>query len=327
MHNFDSVQLISKYLSKSNIYRIHQKKCIYYSNMNGMNWDGLRYFLAAAESGSLSSAAKTLGSNQPTVGRYIDALESALEVKLFQRSVKGLSLTEEGQYIYEQTQHIQNSVVKIERAVQGGKETVSGTARLSVPEGLGLEILTPSLDNFYQRYPHIKLIIDVSSTAANLTHGDADVALRLFRPEHADLVVKYLGKMKMGLFVSEKYKENYGLPSGLKDLYQHRVIAYGDQLSALPENKWLLEHSDESSRVLCSDSTMVRLKATVSGVGISIQPEVLIQTNSDLLQIFEKTPLPPHKVWLVYHKDLRHMARIRAVVDFISVCIGGLLAE
>ena len=289
--------------------------------MNSMNWDGFRYFTAAAGAGSLSSAANKLHSNQSTVGRHIDALEEALGVKLFQRSVKGLSLTEEGQAVFEQSQHIQNSIVKIQRIVQGGEATASGTVRLSLPEGLGQEVLIPALDSFYQLYPNVKLIFNVSATTANLTQGEADVAVRLFRPEEPDLVIKYLGEMKMGLYAAESYKENYGLPKLLRDVRKHRVITYGDQLSILPENQWLLNHSDEALRILCSDSTVTRFKATVSGVGLSLQPEVLAQTSPNLIRLFRSVKLPTHKVWLVYHKDLRHMSRIRAVVAFISNCL------
>ena len=286
--------------------------------MNIMNWDGLRYFLAAADAGSMTAAAKVLDSNQPTVGRHIDALELALGIKLFQRSVRGLSLTDEGRYIYEQSQQIHNTIVKINRSAQGAKETVSGKVRLSMPEGLSIEVLTPMLNDFYQLYPDIKLIFNVSHTTANITQGDADVAVRLFRPEESDLVVKYLGEMKMGLFASEKYKAAHGLPNKLSDLKQHKVITYDDQLSILPENQWLLEHSDKSKSILSSDSTINRLKATIAGIGISMQPLIMQQSNSELCQLFAKAPIPSHKVWLVYHKDLRHMMRIRAVVDFIS---------
>jgi len=286
--------------------------------MNNINWDGLRYFLAAAEAGSLSAAAKALNSNQPTIGRHIDALETTLGVKLFQRSVKGISLTEEGQAVFEQAEKIQRSVVKIQRVVQGGEDHASGTVRLSLPEGLGQELLIPALDKFYKAYPDVKLIFNVSATTANLTQGEADVAVRLFRPEEADLVIKDLGEMKMGLYASKKYEKNYGLPNKLKDLRQHKVITYGDHLSILPENQWLLNHTEESLRILSSDSTVTRFKATTSGVGISVQPVALSQTNKNLNRLFKAANLPAHKVWMVYHKDLRHMSRIRAVVDFIS---------
>ncbi len=294
--------------------------------MNSMNWDGFRYFIAAAEAGSLSAAAIALESNQSTVGRHIDALETALAIKLFQRSVKGLSLTEEGQVIYEQAQHIQNSVVKIQRVIQGGEATASGTVRLSLPEGLGQEILIPALEKFYQQYPQVKLIFNVSPTTANLTQGEADVAVRLFRPEEPDLVVKFLGEMKLGLYASESYKENFGLPGQLRDVRKHKVITYGDMLSILPENQWLLNHSEDALRILSSDSTVTRFKATVSGVGLSIQPQVLAQADTGLIHLFKSAKLPAHKVWLVYHKDVRHMSRIRAVVDFLSTCLGEVLA-
>lgn len=295
--------------------------------MNSMNWDGFRYFIAAAEAGSLSSAAKILQSNQSTVGRHIDALESTLAIKLFQRSVKGLSLTEDGQAIYEQALLIQSTVMKIQRAVPGVEENATGTVRLSLPEGLGQEVIIPALDSFYQQYPNVKLIFNVSATTANITQGEADITIRLFRPEESDLVVKYLSEMKMGLYASESYQKNYGLPSQLRDLRKHKVITYGDQLSILPENQWLLNHSDDALRILSSDSTVTRFKATVSGVGISLQPEVLAQTSPHLIRLFKSAKLPAHKIWLVYHKDVRHMSRIRAVVDFLSSCLGDVLKQ
>ena len=293
--------------------------------MNSMNWDGFRYFTAAAETGSLSSAAVLLGSNQSTVGRHIDTLEMSLGVKLFERSVKGLSLTGEGQVVYEQAQRIAGTVVKIQRLTQGGedlpKESVAGTVRLSLPEGLGQEVIIPALDRFYQSYPKIKLIFNVSATTANVTQGEADIAVRLFQPEEPDLVVKRLSEMRLGLYVSKTYEKGYGLPRQLRDLKKHKVICYGDVLSILPENQWLLEHSDESLRVLSSDSTVTRFKATVSGVGISLQPEVLADTSPDLIRLFRSVKLPAHQIWLVYHKDIMHMSRIRAVADFLSECL------
>ena len=293
--------------------------------MNSLNWDGFRYFIAVAKAGSLSAAAKMLDANQSTVGRHVDALELALDIKLFQRSVKGLSLTKEGQAVFEQSQHIQNAIAKVKRLVQGDEVTASGTVRLSLPEGLGQEVLIPALDNFYQQHPKVKLIFNMSATTANLRQGEADVSVCLFRPEEPGLIIKDLGEMKMGLYASESYNTNYGLPGQLRDVRKHRVITYGEQLSILPENQWLLNHSAESLRVLSSDSTVIRFKATVSGLGLSLQPEVLAQTNPNLIRLFKSAKLPAYKVWLVYHKDVQHMSRIRVVVDFISTCLGGVL--
>jgi DNA-binding transcriptional LysR family regulator len=290
-----------------------------------MNWDGFRYFTAAAEAGSLSAAATLLESNQSTIGRHIDTLESSLGIKLFRRSVKGLSLTKDGQAIYEQAKYIQNSVVRIQRLAQGAEVDASGTVRLSLPEGLSQEVLIPALDNFYQQYPNVKLVFNVSATTANLRQGEADVAVRLFRPEESDLVIKFLGEMTLGLYASSAYKENHGLPKQLKDIRKHKVIVYGEQLSILPENQWLLNHSEDALRILSSDSTVTRFKATASGVGLSLQPDVLAQTSPNLIRLFKSAQLPSHKVWLVYHEDVRKIPRIRAVVDFLSTCLSGVL--
>ena len=286
--------------------------------MNNINWDGLRYFLAAAEGGSLTVAAKKLDSNQPTVGRQIDALETALGIKLFQRSVKGLLLTDEGALVLEHAQSIQSVVVKIQRSVQGEDEEIGGTVRLALPEGLSIEVLVPVLPQFYSRHPNINLILNVSSNSANLTRGEADIAVRLFRSKEANLVTKLLGHMSLGIFASPDYIKNYGLPKKVGELKHHRIIAYGDQLSTLPENQWLADHSGASLRVLCSDSTIARLKATVAGVGISIQPRIFLRNKSGLVPVLEDVKLPEHEVWVVYHNDLRHLGRIRAVVNFIT---------
>lgn len=291
--------------------------------MNSINWDGFRYFLAVAESGSLSAAARVMGSNQPTVGRYVDALETDLGVKLFQRSVKGLLLTQEGRLVYEQSKAIHHSVVKIQRLSQDGADELSGTVRLSLPEGLAYEILVPSLEEFYRQYPEVNLVLDISSATANLTRGDADVALRLFRPDELDLVAKYLGEMKMGLYATSGYKKKYGLPLKINDLKNFRVIAYGDQLSQLPENDWLLENTDQALHVFNSDSTQARLKATLASAGISIQPDMIAGLYPELIRVFETIEIPGHKIWLVYHNDLRSVARVRAVIDFLSEKITG----
>ncbi len=285
--------------------------------MNTMNWDDFRFFVAAVEAGSLSGAAEALASNQSTVGRHIDALERALGVTLFQRSVKGLQLTGKGQAIFEQAQSISGSVMAIKRLAQSGEGVASGCVKLSLPEGLGQEVLIPMLDDFYRLYPDVKLVFNLSATTTNLRQDDADISIRLFRPEERDLDIRYLGDMKMGLYASASYEQSYGLPARLKDLRKFKVISYGEHLSILPENQWLLNHSTESLRVLHSDSTVTRFKATVSGIGISLQPAILAGTNPDLIRLFKAVKLPSHQVWLVCHQHSSHIPRIRAVLDFI----------
>ncbi|MHB8697634.1 MAG: LysR family transcriptional regulator [Sulfuricaulis sp.] len=285
--------------------------------MNDINWDDFRYFLAAAESGSLSAAAKRLHSNQPTVGRHIDALEAALGLKLFQRHKKGLTLTQEGIWVLEKSELMQSGVHSIQRSVAGDYQELRGSVRLALPEGLANEILIPGLAEFYQRYPNLRLILNVSSRTANLTRGEADIAIRLFRPKETDLVTRQLMDMAMGLYAGHKYLPSHEAPANPSDLIQHKIIGYGDELAGLPENQWLLEHVPKDDWVLQSDSTTSRLRATVCGLGISIQPCLFAQANPELIQVLDNVSLPGHKVWITYHRDLRHILRIRVTVDFL----------
>jgi DNA-binding transcriptional LysR family regulator len=289
-----------------------------YPEMNNIDWDGFRYFVAAAETGSLSAAAKRLKSNQPTVGRYIDSLESALGVKLFQRHMKGLTLTLEGARVLEQSRQVQSSIGGILRTIQGEESDSASTVRIALPEGLCMEMLIPALPEFYRHHPNISLVLEVSASAADLARGAADIAIRLFRPTEADLVVKRLGAMRMGVYASAGYCSNHGIPSIPAELRQHRTIAYGERLSSLPENRWLTEHSDPALCILRSDNTTVRLKATAEGLGVSVQPEIFSRTNQQLVRLLEGTAIPGHEVWLACHQDIRHTARIRAVAEFIS---------
>lgn len=283
-----------------------------------MDWDDFRYFMAAAETGSLTAAAKRLRASQPTVGRRIDALETTLGIKLFQRSVNGLMLTEEGAFVFEHAQAMYAAAEKIRRNVEREDKRVGGTVRLALPEGLCSEIFAPALPRFYREHPGIYLILNVSSNTANLTRGEADIAVRLFRPKENNLVTRRLGTMTLGLFASTAYLKAHGQPVNIPSLKRHRVIAYGDQLSALPENQWLLRHSAPSACVLSSDNTITHLRATAAGVGISVQPHLICRGNPGMVPVLKNARLPHHEVWIAYHNDLRHLAGIRTVVDFIS---------
>jgi DNA-binding transcriptional LysR family regulator len=282
-----------------------------------INWEDLRYFLAAAETGSLSAAAKALNSNQPTVGRHVDALERTLGMKLFQRHKQGLTLTQEGAAVLEQSQLMDGGVQNIRRLVEGDYRQLQGSVRVALPEGLCNDIVIPRLTAFYERYPNLHLILHVSSRAANLTRGEADIAIRLFRPTESDLVARKLGTMEMGLYASERYLQAHGEPRSLGELSGHRIISYGDELAIAAENQWLLDQIAPATAVLQSDSTTSRLKVTLTGLGISVQPCLVAATHASLVRLLPDAALPGHEIWLAYHRDLRSVLRVVATADFL----------
>jgi DNA-binding transcriptional LysR family regulator len=184
------------------------------------------------------------------------------------------------------------------------------------------EVLIPALARFYRRHSGIRLILKVSPRAADIMRGEADIAIRLFRPREPDLVTRQLAHMDMGLYASRAYLKEHGRPASVARLGEHRIIGYGEELATLQENQWLIGHCRPENVVLESDSTASRLRATESGLGISIQPCLIAEHNPNLVRLLKNQSLPMHQVWIAYHKDLRNTARVRAVLDFVSGLVG-----
>lgn len=286
--------------------------------MNKMDWDDIRFFLAAARTGSLAAASRQLGSHQPTVGRHIDGLEKRLGVRLFQRHAQGLTLTEEGQRIMQAAESMGEAAATLQRASNFEEEDIRGSVRIAAPSGLAVHVIAARLPQFHERFPSLDVVLQPSVSSADLTHGEADVAVRLYRPTAGELVVRRAGNMGFGLYGSSAYLQQHGAPQSTADLPQHCFIGYGEQLRHLEESCWLESITEGARYLLRSDDTHTRLAAAESGVGLAVLPHVLVQRSSQLQRVLETEDVPPKTIWLVVHRDLRHMARVRAVLDWLD---------
>jgi DNA-binding transcriptional LysR family regulator len=286
--------------------------------MNSIDWDNIRFFLAAARTHSLSAASRALASNQPTVGRHIDALEAQLGLCLFQRHSTGLTLTEDGQRLLASAELMEEGAADMLRASQRDISALAGTVRIAAPEGLGVSVLTPRLPDLYKRYPLLDIVLEPSVASADLKRGQADIALRLYRPDSVDLVSRRLCEMGFGLYASAAYLERHGSPASVDALPQHAFIAYGDELGDQAENAWLKELMGRARCVFRSANTLARLSAVTAGIGIGVMPHLLMAGQANCVRILPQHEAPSRTIWLVVHGDLRHVARIRAVLDFIG---------
>lgn len=286
-----------------------------------MDWDNIRYFLAAARTHSLSAASRTLDCNQPTVGRRIDALEAQLGVRLFQRHSGGLTLTEDGQRLFAAAQTMEKGAADVLSATRSDINAMAGVVRVAAPEGLGVSILSPRLGDLYKRYPMLDIVLEPAVTSANLKNGQSDIALRLYRPDNQDVVSRRLCEMSFGLYASTDYLVRNGIPESLESLKQHLFIAYGNELRNQAENAWLEELSGYGRCVFRSDSTMARFAALMAGVGIGVMPHLLMARHRNCVRVLPKYEPPGRTIWLAVHGDLRHVPRIRAVMDFIEELI------
>jgi DNA-binding transcriptional LysR family regulator len=163
-------------------------------------------------------SSRALESNQPTVGRHIDELEAQLGLCLFQRHSTGLTLTEDGQRLLASAELMEVAAADLHRDSQRDASALAGTVRIAAPEGLGICVLTPSLPALYKQHFLLNIIMEPSINSADLKRGQADIALRLFRPTSVDLVSSRLCEMGFGLYASKKYLDSHGTPESIDAL-------------------------------------------------------------------------------------------------------------
>ena len=280
------------------------------------DWDDLRIFLAAAHGGSLSAASRTLGSNQPTISRRISALEESLGVRLFQRHAQGLTLTEDGQHILRIAETMDKAASALNRR-QDNDMAIQGTVRIAAPEGLGIQIIAPALNKLLQQYPDLNLSLEPSTNSADLVRGEADIAVRLYRPDSQDLVVRRVRDMAFGLYASPQYFSLHDTPTTVAALQHYHFIGYGENLSDHAESRWLESLTSPLRYVLRSDNTLTRIMAARAGSGIAVLPHLLIR-DTGLVHILPELAPPSRTIWLVVHRDLRDAPRTRVVLDFLT---------
>ncbi|HEX6767188.1 MAG TPA: LysR family transcriptional regulator, partial [Polyangiaceae bacterium] len=199
-----------------------------------LDWSLLRAFLAVAEHGSLSAAARTLGASQPTLGRQIRALQSALGVELFRRHDKGFALTETGEALLPSARAMRQSVSDIELATAGKEETLEGTVRISSSVAVARHHLPPIVTRLRREEPLISIELVASDETSNLRFREADIAVRMYRPKELDLVTQRLGELGLGVFAAKSYAKRRGLPKTPVELLAHDVVGF-DREPALLE--------------------------------------------------------------------------------------------
>lgn len=283
-----------------------------------MDWDDLRYFLAVAETGSLSAAARQLGSHQPTVGRRIQTLEEHLGARLFKRHARGFSLNQTGQSVIDAVRAMAESATTVERRVTGRDARLTGRVRISAVDAIATLWLTPVLAKLQALHPGIEIVLTPASHSADLTRLEADIAIRLFRPTDGQLVARRVAALAFGLFAAPAYLEQHGTPEREKDLARHALIDFDDRLSHLPESQWLSRASDGRPPVFRSESTLTRAAAAAAGIGISVLSLYGVAGQLGLLRILPKAKIPKRDIWLVTHADLKQSARMRATLDFLA---------
>ncbi len=281
------------------------------------DWDDYRYFLAVAESGSLSAAARALGVAQPTVGRRIAQLEERVQARLFDRLNQGYQLTAAGRRAVEAAARMQRDAFNIERLVEGADTALAGRVSIATAEGLGTFWVSPRLAALQRVHPAIEVELLTGVSAHDLLRREADIALRIGNPRSDQLIGRRIGQVHCGLYASIAYLSAHGKPETPGDLADHHIIESVRETADLRQARRLRSLAKDAKVALRCNSIIVQLAALRSGVGIMALPHYMARQDNRLVQLLPDSFDVPIDLWLLSHRDLRRTARIRAVLDFI----------
>lgn len=283
-----------------------------------LNFDDLRYMLAVAETGTTLAASKLLRVSQSTVSRRIAALEDALQVELFDKRRTGYFLTEAGALLLAPAEAVRHAVDAFSGAVESLSREISGTVRFTTNEVLGAFVLPRLIERLQQRHPGVKLEVDTTNVLRDLIGGEADVALRASpAPTQAGLVGVRLIEDYWSLYCSRSYSLRHGVPRRVEDLASHAMIGIDAHARGRPIFDWAKENFP--TEVLLRHNSVPAVFTSVrNGVGVGFYSDFVAAGDPELVFCF-RPPVPPAaEVWLVTDERLRHVPRIRAVMDVIK---------
>jgi DNA-binding transcriptional LysR family regulator len=283
-----------------------------------LEWDDLRVFLAVHRTRSHAGAARTLRVAPTTIGRRIASLETAVGARLFARTPDGLVATAAARPLVARAEHVEAEVLEAERELSGADARPTGTVRITCGDGFAALVLAPALPSFLERHPGLDVEIRADVRALDLTRGEADVALRLFRPREKSLVARRLGLERYALYAAPAYLARRGTPRVQRDLASHDLVLYDKEFDRMRTQSWFRETAAGARVAVRASNTMTLHAACTGGAGIALLTMSAVRADPRLAQVLPKLEAPAAEIWAVTHADLRTSARVVAALRWLE---------
>lgn len=280
-----------------------------------MNWDDIRTFLAIARARSLSGAARELGLSQSTMSRRLTALEERSGARLLLKTPHGYELTGLGEAVLANARKMDEEAIALERVVQGRDEALQGLVRVTTVETIANRLLPIAAAKLREDYPGITIDLFSDTRSLSLIEREADLAIRMVRFEHNELISRRMGTMVCALYASRAYLDAHPQPLSEPG---HTMITVMPDMAHQNEALWLADKVPQGEVVYRTNSRDAQAGVAQAGVGIACLPLYLAEAKPGLERLVHAGLGPAREIWLGVHRDLRDMPRIRAVIDALD---------
>jgi len=292
-----------------------------------MDWDKLKIFYAVAEAGSFTRATINLNLSQSAISRQIQSLEEDLKVKLFERHARGLTLTENGEYVFKTAHEVISKLKDVESSLIDQKNKPTGKLTITTVRSFGTHWLTPRIQEFMQLNPNIEIELIFDDKELDLSTRQADIGIFMRRPKRLNYIQKKLVDINYYIYGSTKYLEKNGIPKNIIDLNKHRFISFGKGAPSPVFNPdWALKLGVKDNKkrksIMKVNSVMGLLLAVESGVGLAALPEYLVSNSNNVIKVLPDYMGPITEAHFVYPESLKNVARVKAFRNFLYSKIG-----
>lgn len=291
-----------------------------------MDWALVQAFLAVAETGSLSGAARQLGTSQPTVGRQIKQIEAQLGAELFHRQPRGLALTDIGAELTAPARAMRDAVQRIALTAAGRQASLAGNVRITASVAASALLLPPIIAQIRRLEPQIAIDLVPSDTTRNLLYREADIAVRMYRPTQLALITQHIGDIALGVFAAKTYLAERGAPQSAADLLTHDFVGYDASNEIIEGFRAAGITVDRDFFKTRCDDNIAYWELVRAGCGIGFAQAGVGRGDPLVSEINLGFPLPVLPVWLTAHEAMRQTPRIRRVWDLLAAGLRPLVS-
>lgn len=287
-----------------------------------IDWDKLKTFHAAADTGSLTAAAARLRISQSAVSRQITSLEHQLGAPLFHRHARGLTPTEQGRILFKSAQDMAHQAALAQANILDSREKPQGDLKISAPISLGSNWLISILPKFMETYPLIRVQLVLEDEEHDLSDFDVDCAIRPLPSTQGDVIERKLGSISQSLYASQNYLAERGAPKNIQDLDNHDIVAFGELVPAhLNNTNWALTLGKSvdkpRSPILSVNNLHGVMRAAEADIGIVGIPDYMLSMTRRLVRVLPQVTGTPFDVFLVYPTELRGSVRVKVFREFL----------